>query len=236
MASARSPQQHRRPPLIQLNLLPAEVWRPPITISPFSVTLVILVLVGAYLLLPFSVFAQWYGWPNIPNLHYLVLQQRGEVSDLEDELEQKQGYLSYLQSLIVEATDLRTQIDEALGLLGAMGGDYEFLSASMVTWSSVLREIDRLAPDGVTITSISQGSKLAIDGIAPAFADVSNYRNRLEEAELDGERIFSQVNITYYETGKATPTPTPTPAVTPTPAPPVGSFTIEATLNMGGGQ
>lgn len=238
MASARPPQQHRRPSLIQLNLLPAEVWRPPITISMFSVTLVILVLVGAYLLFPFSIFAQWYGWPNIPNLQSLVLQQRGEVSDLEDELEQKQAYLSYLESQIIEATNLRTEINGALDLLDAMGGDYPVLSASIVTWSGVLREIDRLAPSGVTITSISQGSELTIDGTADTVADVWSYANRLEEAELDGERIFSEVAITSWEAAEATPTPipTPTPTVTPTPTPPVGSFTIVAKLIVGGSQ
>ena len=239
MASARPPQHHRRPSLIQLNLLPAEAWRPPITISLFSVTLVIVVLVGAYLLFPFSILAQQYGWPNIPNLQSLVLQQRGVVSDLEEELEQKQAYLTYLQSLIMEATNLRTQINEGQDLLDAMVDDYPVLSASMVTWSGVLREIDRLAPSGVTITSISQGSDLTIDGTAEDVADVWSYADRLEEAELDGERIFSEVAITSWQAAEATPTPipTPTPTVTPTPAPPVvGSFTIVAKLIVGGGQ
>jgi len=231
MASARPPQQHRRPSVIQLNLLPAEVWHPPITISPFSVTLVILVLVGAYLLFPFSTLAQQYGWPNIPNL----MQQRAAVSDLEDELEQKQAYLDYLESQIVEATNLRAQINEGEDLLTAMFIDYPVLSASVVTWSAVLREIDRLAPSGVTITSVSEGSDLTIDGTADDVADVWSYANRLEEAELYGERIFSEVAITNWQAAEATPTPTPT--VTPTPTPPVvGSFTIVAKLSIGGDQ
>jgi hypothetical protein len=239
MASARPPQHHRRPSLIKLNLLPAEAWRPPITISPFSVTLVVLVLVGAYLLFPFSTLAQQYGWPNIPNLHSLVMQQRAAVSDLEDELEQKQAYLDYLESQIVEATNLRAQISEGEDLLDAMFIDYPVLSASMVTWSGVLREIDRLAPSGVTIISVSQGSDLTIDGTADDVADVWNYANRLEEAELYGERLFSEVAITNWQAAEATPTPTPTPTptVTPTPTPPVvGSFTIVAKLSIGGSQ
>lgn len=224
------PPEHRRPMLIDINLLPAEVWRPPIRISLFSVTLVILALIGGYLLFPFAILAQYYQVPELSNVYQLWQQQQDDVASLEATLAAKQAYLVYLVGQAGIALALQNQIDELEGLLNAMSGDYQVLSDGTVTWSEVLTRIKAVAPSGIYLTSIAQGSEVSIKGTADSDRDVSLFAVALRNTEL-----FSQVFISEMTCVSPTPTPTPTPMPTPTPTPPVGrcTFTITATLSGG---
>lgn len=191
------PPEHRRPTLIDINLAPVVVWRPPVSL--FSVILLILALIGGLLLFPFALLAQWYAVPDIPNVYSLAAHQQEEVADLEADLLAKQAELAYLQSLVVQAGDLGALIDEVESLLAAMEQDYLVLSEGRVTWSTVLEEIDDAAPTGITITSISQGSDLTIEGTADSDLRISEYASALEDTGL-----FSQVRITETELATTT--------------------------------
>ncbi|MFQ5925556.1 MAG: PilN domain-containing protein [Dehalococcoidia bacterium] len=231
MASARRPEQPLRPMLIDINLAPTEVRRPPISISLFSVTLVILALVGGYLLFPFTTFAQLYRWPDIPNLYQVVTAWQDYVSDQKTMLSARQTELDRLMGLAGQAADLRSQIDERETRLNAMDQDYPVFSQGVMEWSTVLKKIDQVAPSGIAILSITQGSEVTIEGIAETGNDIWSYASRLAETEL-----FSRVEVTEaIFVPPASPTPTPTPAPTPAPAPlPTGwSFIITVTLTGG---
>ncbi|MFQ5988226.1 MAG: PilN domain-containing protein, partial [Dehalococcoidia bacterium] len=207
---------------------------PLISISMFSLTLVILALVGGYLLFPFTTLAQLYRWPEIPNLHQVVTAWQDYVADQETTLSAKEAQLAYLMGLAGTAQALRDQIDELGSLLNAMEQDYTVFSQGVVEWSTVLKKIDQVAPSGIGILSITQGSEVTIEGIAETGNDIWSYATRLSETGL-----FSKVEVIeaiYVPPASPTPTPTPAPTPTPTPAPlPTGwSFIITVTLSGGG--
>jgi len=200
----------------------------------FSVTLVILALVGGYLLFPFATLAQLYGWPEIPNLHQVVTAWQDYVADQQTTLSAREAELARLRSLAGQAADLRSQIDELETRLNAMEQDYPVFSQGVVEWSTVLKTIDQVAPSGISILSVTQGSEVTIEGIAATGNDIWTYASRLAETAL-----FSKVEVTeaiYVPPASPTPTPTPAPTPTPTPTPlPTGwSFVITVTLSGGG--
>ena len=241
MASARRPEQPRhpeqprRPMLIDINLAPTEVRRPPISISMFSMTLVILALVGGLLLFPFTTLTRWSQLSEIPNLYQMATVWQDHVTDQETTLSAREAQLAYLMGLAGSALSLQNQIDELESLLSAMDRDYPIFSQGVVEWSTVLRRIDYVAPAGVTILSITQGSEVSIEGIAETSNDIWSYATRLA-----GTRLFSRVEVikaTYVPAATPTPTPTPAPTPTPTPTPlPTGTywtFIIAVTLPGG---
>lgn len=233
MASARRPEQPRRPMLIDINLAPTEARAPVISISLFSVTLVILALVGGYLIYPFAAFTRWSQLSEIPNLYQVVTAWQDHVADQETTLSAKEAQLAYLMGLASPALALQDQIDELESLLNAMDRDYPVFSQGVVEWSTVLKRIDQVAPSGITILSITQGSEVSIEGIAETGNDIWSYATRLTETGL-----FSKVEVIeaiYVPPASPTPTPTPAPTPTPTPTPlPTGwSFIITVTLPGG---
>ena len=233
MASARRPEQTRRPMLIDINLAPVEARRPLISISMFSLTLVILALVGGYLLFPFAAFTRWSQLSELPNLYQVVTAWQDHVADQEATLAQKEAYRDYLISLSGQAADLRSQIDELESLLNAMEQDHPVFSQGVVEWSTVLKRIDQVAPSGIGIRSITQGSEVSIEGIAATGNDIWSYATRLTETGL-----FSKVEVIealYVPPASPTPTPTPAPTPTPTPTPPPTGWSFILTVTLSGG-
>ncbi|MBA7599182.1 hypothetical protein ES703_06209 [subsurface metagenome] len=184
MASA-GPPQPRRPRLTDINLIPRKEVRPPISL--FGVTVALLIVLLIYAVFPFAYLAQEYDWPDVPNLYGLWDEQRDDIDDLENTLDDAEAELARLQSLFPEALALIDQINELESLLSVMGGDYQILSQSAVIWSEVLEVIHEVAPAGVTITSIIEGSSLDIEGTAVSGDDVTSFAMALSNTGLFGE-------------------------------------------------
>ncbi len=192
MASAGPPQQ-RRPKLIDINLVPRREVRPPISL--FGVIVALLIMAFAYAIFPIA---------DIPNLYGLWHEQREDVDELEDTLAEKEAEYAYLLTLSVEAQALQTQINELESLLGAMSGDYQVLSQSAVTWSEVLEMIHEVAPAGVNITSITEGSKIEIEGTAATGDDVTSFAMALSNTGLFGTVGPTEMEYEPAEDGGAT--------------------------------
>ena len=175
MTSA-GPPQSRRPRLTDINLIPRREVRPPI--SRFGVTIALLIVLLMYAVFPFA---------DIPNLYGLWHEQQEDIDDLENTLDDAEAELGRLQSQFPEALALINQINDLESLLSVMGGDYQILSQSVVIWSEVLEVIHEVAPAGVTITSIIEGSSLDIEGTAMSGDDVTSFAMALSNTGLFGE-------------------------------------------------
>jgi subtilisin-like proprotein convertase family protein len=191
MTSA-GPPEHRRPSLIDINLIPIKEWKPPISL--FGVIVAILILVFIYAVFPFATLAEDYDWPDIPNLYGLWHEQKDDINSLEDTLAEREAYRTWLIGQVEQAGDLNEQIDAAENLLGTMEQDYAALSQGTITWSSVLETIEDAAPAGVNLISIAQGSSIEIAGTATSDALISEYAAALEDTGL-----FASVDITEHE-------------------------------------
>jgi len=191
MTSDGSPEP-RRPSLIDINLASVERRRregPP-PISPFSVIVVLLILILAYAVFPFAALTED---SDIPNLYGAWHEQQDDIDSLKDTLTEKEELRDWLIALAGEAGDLSELIAETESLLGNMEQDYTALSQGTVTWSEVLEAIEDAAPVGVTLTAISEGSSIDIEGTAATDALISEYATALEDTGL-----FSDVDITEH--------------------------------------
>jgi len=196
MTSA-GPPEHRRPSLIDINLIPIKEWKPPISL--FGVIVAILILVLIYAIFPFATLAEDYDWPDIPNLYGLWHEQKDDINSLEDILAEREAYRTWLMGQVEQAGDLRERIDEFENLLGAMEQDYAALSQGTITWSNVLETIEDAAPAGVNLISIAQGSSIEIAGTATSDALISEFAAALEDTGL-----FASVDITEHEFDETT--------------------------------
>ena len=192
MTSA-GPSEHRRPSLIDINLASVERRRRegPSPISPFSVIVVFLILVLAYAIFPFAALMED---SDIPNLYGAWREQQDDIDSLEDTLAEKEELRDWLIALAGEAGDVSERINQLENMLSAMEQDYTALSQGTVTWSEMLEAIEDAAPVGVTLTSISEGSSIKIEGTAATDALISEYAAALEDTGL-----FSDVDITEHE-------------------------------------
>ena len=190
-----------------------------IPISTFNVVLVLLVLALGYLIFPFASFSEDNAIHDLPNLYGLYDEHQDAIDGWEDLLESKEAERDDLMSLSGQALTLQEQIDELEDLLDDITLSYQALAASTVVWSQVLEEINDAAPAGVTITSVSHGSDLEIQGLAEDTGDIIDFRTALLDTQLFFAVVISEMTCQ--------PVPTPTP--TPTPTPPC-TFTITAIL------
>lgn len=191
MTSPRLPEQ-RRPMPVEINLVPrakakGERRRTSISISTFNVVLVMLVLALGYLIFPFASFSEDNAIHDLPNLYALYDEHQDAVDGWDKQVDD-------LKDLLTVATGLRVQRDQLVKMVSDINQSSAALSASTVAWSQVLAEIHDVAPAGIAITSIQQGSDLKIDGEAEASADVYLFRTALLNTQW-----FSSADVRQVE-------------------------------------
>ena len=152
-----------------------------------------LVLALGYLIFPFASFSEDNAIHDLPNLYGLYDEHQDAIDEWEDILESKEAEQDYLMGLSGQAIILQEQIDDLEGLLGDIALSYQALAASTVVWSQVLEEINDAVPIGVTITSVSHGPDLEIQGLAGDTGNIIDFRTALLDTQLFFAVVISEM-------------------------------------------
>ncbi|MBI2304230.1 MAG: hypothetical protein HYU86_05725 [Chloroflexi bacterium] len=186
-----------RPRVVDLNLLPDEYQRRAVSMLSLLFFLAVAVAVA-------SVLA----------VNQAKAEQDLALTQMKAAVQKNRKTIAQLQTLEPQAKELRSAVDEAKKQLETMQKDYQIFVAGRVKWSGVLETLLRLAPPGLSLSSIAQtgGNKITLKGGAPHYLSTIEYSVALQKSGL-----FSSVNL--EQLNKATPTATPTGTAPPTPTP-----------------
>lgn len=176
----RKPQSYQRvPQLIDINLLPEEYRRRPL--SDLGRLLIVFVIVLVVLLYPLNVW-RWEGQADVIGLKKELLTLQKETKRLSD--------------FETQVKELKAATETTQKKVEGLNRDIKALEGRSVRCARVLRELDQQATaKGIVFTSITQQtSSLVVKGDATSYAALLDF-----VATLRASGLFSRISFQQAE-------------------------------------